>query len=318
MKIAFIIQRYGTEVLGGSEYLCRLIAERLAAQHDVEVLTTCARDYITWKNEYPEGVGPRPRRHRPPLRQRADARHRIVQPILGLDLQQSAHARRRNGMAEAAGPVVPGADRLPAPPSQQYDVLIFFTYLYATTVLGLEVDPARSILVPTAHDEPAIRLGIYQGRVQPAGGHRATSPTVEQQFVQAAVSGPRRCSRKRSAVGVDLRQQQPYPRMPAVRDEPPTTEPTAPQRRTASTDDERRRAIPVAPARARRGVPAPPSAARPVRAVRRAHRSGQGLRGADRVLQQLREGGRRRHARADGRQADVAARRAVRPLRRPA
>ena len=43
-----------------------------------------------------------------------------------------------------------------------YDALIFFTYLYAPTVLGLRVDPRRSILVPTAHDEPAIRLGIYR------------------------------------------------------------------------------------------------------------------------------------------------------------
>src|SRR5439155_19384273 len=45
---------------------------------------------------------------------------------------------------------------------QQYDVLIFFTYLYATTVLGLEVAPGRSLLVPTAHDEPAIRLAIFK------------------------------------------------------------------------------------------------------------------------------------------------------------
>ena len=43
MKIAFIIQRYGTEILGGSEYHCRLIAERMAVRHQVDVLTTCAR-----------------------------------------------------------------------------------------------------------------------------------------------------------------------------------------------------------------------------------------------------------------------------------
>ncbi len=55
MKIAFVIQRYGTEITGGSEHLCRMIAERLTGRHEVDVLTTCARDYISWKNEYPQG-----------------------------------------------------------------------------------------------------------------------------------------------------------------------------------------------------------------------------------------------------------------------
>ncbi len=50
------MQRYGPEVVGGAETLCRALAERMMADWDIEVLTTCARDYTTWRNHFTPGA----------------------------------------------------------------------------------------------------------------------------------------------------------------------------------------------------------------------------------------------------------------------
>ena len=56
MKLCFVIQRYGLEVAGGSELHCRWLAGRLSARHDVRIVTTCALDYLEWRNHYAPGA----------------------------------------------------------------------------------------------------------------------------------------------------------------------------------------------------------------------------------------------------------------------
>lgn len=219
MKIAFIVQRYGAEVLGGSEHLCRLVAERLAATHDVEVLTTCARDYITWKNEYPEATD---RIKGVTVRRFASAGTRDIEAFNTYSdwIYNNAHSRADEmEWLKQQGPWCPGLIEYLRRHHQQYEVLVFFTYLYAPTVLGLEVAPARSVLVSTAHDEPAIRLEIFKDVFsKPAALCYLTES--ERQFVHDQFP-ERPLLEEVVGVGVDLPQAQPYPRMPAQTEDEP-------------------------------------------------------------------------------------------------
>jgi glycosyltransferase involved in cell wall biosynthesis len=213
VKIAFVIQRYGAEVLGGSEHLCRLMAERLSAQHDVEVLTTCARDYVTWTNEYPEGSD---RICGVTVRRFPNDRTRDIAAFNRYSEWIDTHAHGRSEEVEwlkQQGPWSPALIEHLERHHQQYDVLIFFTYLYAPTVVGIEVAPSRSILVSTAHDEPAIHLDIYKELFKlPAAICYLTES--ERQFVHQLFPD-RPLLEEVVGVGVDIPQQQPYPRMPS-------------------------------------------------------------------------------------------------------
>jgi len=220
VKLAFVIQRYGADVLGGSEHLCRLVAERLAATHEVDVLTSCARDYVTWANEYPEGSD---RVRGVTVRRFASAATRDLAAFNAYSdwIYNNPHTRADElEWLKQQGPWCPGLTEYLRRHQQQYDVLIFFTYLYAPTVLGLEVAPQRSILVSTAHDEPAIRLDIFKDVFRrPAALCYLTES--EHDFVHAYFTDLPMLE-EIVGVGVDLPQQQPYPRMP---DRPPDDEP---------------------------------------------------------------------------------------------
>jgi glycosyltransferase involved in cell wall biosynthesis len=202
LKIAFIVQRYGAEILGGSEYHCRLIAERLAPRHQVEVLTTCAADYIGWKNEYPEGTdrirGVTVRRFANALTRDIHAFNRYSEWIF-----TNKHTRdEETEWLRQQGPWCPALVDYLDRSHGQYDILIFFTYLYAPTVLGSRIAPHKSILVPTAHDEPAIHLDIYRELFSlPAG--IAYNTDVERRFLTTHFS-IRAVEEETIGCGVDL------------------------------------------------------------------------------------------------------------------
>jgi glycosyltransferase involved in cell wall biosynthesis len=210
LKVAFIVQRYGTEILGGSEYHCRLIAERLAPKHQVEVLTTCAQDYITWQNEYTEGAD---RVRGVTVRRFANARTRDITAFNRYSEWIFTNDHTREDELEwlrQQGPWCPALLEYLQRNHQQYDVLVFFTYLYAPTVLGMKIAPHKSLLVPTAHDEPAIHLEIYREFFsQPAAV--AYNTDVERRFLTTHFS-IRAVEEEVVGCGVDLPQAQPYPR----------------------------------------------------------------------------------------------------------
>jgi glycosyltransferase involved in cell wall biosynthesis len=236
VKLAFIIQRYGAEVLGGSEHLCRLLAERLSATHDVDVLTTCARDYVTWKNEYPEGAD---RVRGVTIRRFANALTRDLESFNKYSdwIYNNPHSRSEEmEWLKQQGPWCPGLVEYLRKQQQQYDVLIFFTYLYAPTVLGLEIAPARSVLISTAHDEPAVRLEIFKDVFRkPAALCYLTES--EREFVHQQFS-ERPLLEEVAGVGIEIPPSQPYPRMPAapVEEEPPEAERSTDV--STGTDDE--------------------------------------------------------------------------------
>ena len=204
MKIAFIVQRYGAEILGGSEYHCRLIAERVALKHDVEVLTTCARDYITWENDYPEGTD---RIRGVTVRRFKNARTRDLTTFNQYSdwIFNHPHSREDEmSWLEQQGPWCPDLINHLTKHHRSFDALIFFTYLYAPTVIGLQIDPSRSILVPTAHNEPAIRLGIYRELfAKPAAV--AFNTDVEKNFLKTTFQF-RAVAEETIGCGVDLLQ----------------------------------------------------------------------------------------------------------------
>jgi glycosyltransferase involved in cell wall biosynthesis len=186
LRLAFVIQRYGLEVAGGSELHCRWLAGRLAARHDVRVVTTTALDYLEWANHYPPGAAVVD--GIPVLRHRVE-RPRSIRRFAALSdrVFGDAHTQADEiAWVEENGPFVPALVRA-LPAMRDVDLFLFYSYRYYQSFFGLPPVAGRAVLVPTAEEDPAIELPIFHALFRKPRGILYLTP--EERTLVHAVSG---------------------------------------------------------------------------------------------------------------------------------
>lgn len=163
MKIAFVTPWYG-EIAGGAESETRETAQRLAAGGlEVEIITTCIRDFFAdWdKNYHRSGMsvenGVTVRRFR--VKKRDYAAFAAVNATLmaGGGISAEKEQTYLHEMFKS-----PDLLRYLEQNHSDYQLLFFIPYMFATTVLGCQIAPERSVIIPCLHDEAYARLNIFR------------------------------------------------------------------------------------------------------------------------------------------------------------
>jgi glycosyltransferase involved in cell wall biosynthesis len=180
VKIACVVQRYGADIAGGSEAHCRELAERLAAAHDVTVLTSCARDYVSWANAFPPGES---RERGVRVLRFPVARTRRLKRFADLSDEVFAGrtpTERQHEWFRENGPEVPALlDHLQQHGSS-YDAVLFWAFRYYPSYFGVPLVSDRAILVPTAEEDSAIDLDVLEEYFQKPAGYIFLTPEEEQ------------------------------------------------------------------------------------------------------------------------------------------
>jgi glycosyltransferase involved in cell wall biosynthesis len=187
VKLAVVVQRYGQSINGGAELHARYVAEHLARHAEVEVLTTCAADYVTWRNELPAGVDRindvavrrfRVKHERDPIafgrlsRRVFNQVHSIADELEWLDSEGPASRALVDHIARHA---------------RDFDYLLFFSYRYYHAYHGVRAAADRAILVPTAERDAAIGLSVFKPIFGHARALMYNSPE-ERAMIQAIAS----------------------------------------------------------------------------------------------------------------------------------
>jgi glycosyltransferase involved in cell wall biosynthesis len=170
VKLAAVVQRYGTAIAGGAELHARHVAEHLSKYAEVEVLTTCARDYVTWRNELPPG---RDEVNGVPVWRFPVKRPRDVQRF-GRWSEKVFHHTHSVGdeleWLDAEGPLSPDLVAHIRKRRHEFDYFLFWSFRYYQSYFGAREVADRAVMLPTAEREPAIGVSLFKPLLQGVRG----------------------------------------------------------------------------------------------------------------------------------------------------
>lgn len=162
-KIAFAVDRYGQEVNGGAEDLCRVLAEHMTDRYEVYVFTTTSKGVNPWDNFF--GAG--------------SSKSNCVE-ILRFEVEETP---LNADPTEMGGPYCPSLIKFIKEHYAEYKAIIFITYGYYTTNRGIELGIPNSIIMPTAHNIASTREHRYGNAMSLS--HGVLYNTIEEkQFVE--------------------------------------------------------------------------------------------------------------------------------------
>ncbi len=161
MKLAVVVQRYGADINGGAELHARYIAERLSRHASVEVVTTCARDYVTWKNELTPGVerigGIQVRRFPVAHPRRPEEFGRRSRRVF----ERTHSLADEMSWLDSEGPASPALVNYVEQAAADLDFVVLFSYRYYHTWHLARRVSSKAVIVPTAERDASIGLSIF-------------------------------------------------------------------------------------------------------------------------------------------------------------
>ena len=181
-KIGFVIPWYGEDIPGGAEMELREVATHLQrAGMDVEILTTCVREFSAdWNENYysagtavVEDIAVR----RFPVRRRDTAAFDRVNRRL-MEGQHLSLQEEKTFVEEMVNS--PQLYEYLKDASDDYALYVFIPYMFGTTYYGMQACPEKSVLIPCFHDEAYLYLRLFrQAYIQARGIIYNAMPEME-------------------------------------------------------------------------------------------------------------------------------------------